>query len=489
MSKTHHVAVCTVLSGCLSIVALGLSAATVDRVTVRQEWPWQERVRIEYALTGVEAGRPVDVECEVYSEGERLPVAPSAFTGVRYGLTRSGIYALSFDPAYSLGGREFKKNLTYKLTVTEQMASSKSREVLYKIFDLAETNVTDVTRGDLLNGKYGSIETDFGKIGPGYTTTLDDVLIWTGVTNDIAYRTTKLVMRKIPAGTFKGYRRFADMTPTNNMSFAFNYWISVFEFTQGQEKVVDATDESNKLSARRKKPLLVDDSLPVNDVYAAYMYGAGTDNVDLKGRSVRNDKHVGEASPIGLMFKLRNRFGEGGSFPYDFELPTHVQWMRAMRAGADAYYYDGLAEPGNVNSNDQMNVLGLYRYNGGLVDNGDGTVATNLVHVGSYRPNAYGLYDMLGNVREVVRDYDDLTVAGWKAGGENPYNLKRGQRFVRVGGSFSDSAFDNKGEDPDFGISYQVANLHAQSQGIPQLGFRVCMQSWEDGANFVVEDL
>ena len=488
MSKTHHIAVCTVLSGCLSVAALGLSAATIDRVTVRQEWPWQERVRIEYALTGVEAGHPVDVECEVYSQGEKLPIAPSAFTGVRYGLTRSGIYALSFDPAYSLGGCEFKKNLTYKLTVAEQTASSKSREVLYKIFDLAETNVTDVTRGELLNGTYGSVETDFGRIGAGYTTTLDDVLVWTGVTNDIAYKTTKLVMRKIPAGTFKGYRRFSYMTPTNNMSFAFDYWISVFEFTQGQETVMDSTDKSAKLSGGRNALLQTGDCLPVDHVCASYMYGT-TDY--LKGRTVMTNAYADVASPAGLMFKLRNRFREGDAFPYDFELPTHVQWMRAMRAGAEGYYYDGLPKPDNVNSNDQMAVLGLYRYNGGLVDNGDGTVTSNLVQVGSYRPNAYGLYDMLGNVREVVRDNEDLTEAGWKAGGENPYKLRYAQKFIRVGGAFSDSAFDDMGDDSDFGISYQAANLH--SKGLtppnicPQLGFRVCMQSWEDGANFVVQ--
>ena len=50
--------------------------------------------------------------------------------------------------------------------------------------------------------KYGAFETDYTVFGPGFSTTLENVLIWTGVTNDVKYATTHLVLRKIPAGTF-----------------------------------------------------------------------------------------------------------------------------------------------------------------------------------------------------------------------------------------------------------------------------------------------
>ena len=62
-----------------------------------------------------------------------------------------------------------------------------------------------------------------------------------------------------------------------------------------------------------------------------------------------------------------------------------------------------------------MNIWGRYKFNGGYVDNGDGTCTapayTDEEHgtavVGSYKPNAWGFYDMLGNARECSLDVFD----------------------------------------------------------------------------------
>jgi len=106
----------------------------------------------------------------------------------------------------------------------------------------------------------------------------------------------------------------------------------------------------------------------------------------------------------GALKNLKDMFADSGV--YNFDLPTVAMWYRAMRAGSTTYYYDGIAgTPDNFISNDRMAALGRFAGTGGIVDNGDGSTTTNgVVAVGLYRPNAFGLYDMIGNVSECTKD-------------------------------------------------------------------------------------
>ncbi|HEY5078962.1 MAG TPA: SUMF1/EgtB/PvdO family nonheme iron enzyme, partial [Opitutaceae bacterium] len=71
------------------------------------------------------------------------------------------------------------------------------------------------------------------------------------------------------------------------------------------------------------------------------------------------------------------------------DLPTEDQWEYACRAGSDASFYNG-RKIGDLDSDAGLDPLANY--------NGDSNGSPKAV--GSYLPNAWGLYDMLGNVAE-----------------------------------------------------------------------------------------
>ncbi len=121
--------------------------------------------------------------------------------------------------------------------------------------------------------------------------------------------------------------------------------------------------------------------------------------------------------------------------PETFRLPTEAEWEYACRAGNPASRFWGddphdACTYANVHDNDSRSKVGftLPRHRCS-----DGYVAT--APVGSYKPNAFGLYDMLGNVWEWCEDiYTDKAYTRLRR--KNPVNIGGGTYRVRRGGSW-----------------------------------------------------
>ena len=109
-------------------------------------------------------------------------------------------------------------------------------------------------------------------------------------------------------------------------------------------------------------------------------------------------------------------------------LPTEAEWEYACRAGTPTPFHTG-----NNLTTTQANYNGDNPYN----NNAKGTYLQRTQPVGSYAPNAWGLYDMYGNVWEWCNDRSGDYGTGAVS---NPQGPSSGSSRVLRGGSWNDGA-------------------------------------------------
>jgi len=397
-----------------SMLVLGgecFAAADLTRVFVRQNWPWSREITVTYHLVGAEGA--VDVNPAFFDGDRPLAWNGNGVKGDVYAVTGNRDHVFTIDPtaAFPDCPNRFKD---FRVQLSPSSPSAVSTEVLYKVMELSSGAMKDITRAELVRGDYGAVETDFGAIGPGFNTTLTNVCIWTGITNNLAkYAGTHMVFRRIPAGTFKCS---VTLAKTNEVTISKDYFIGVFKITYAQMSVLGLYDDSYgwDISWARywgSSSTAATDYRPANGYAMRFVQGGdgqnmGTNNVNLA--------YVASATDNRLLPRLMSRVRQGPSaLLVPFNVPSQARWLRALRAGTDTYYYDGLPTPENLTQNVQLDRLGLYRYNGGVTDNGDGTYTENgPCTVGRFLPNAFGLYDMLGNHQETSQDVYDSELSG-----------------------------------------------------------------------------
>ncbi len=138
--------------------------------------------------------------------------------------------------------------------------------------------------------------------------------------------------------------------------------------------------------------------------------------------------HVSWNDAVGYCAWLSKQTGK------KFRLPTEAEREYACRAGTTTPFNSG-----NNLTTDQANYDGNYPYN----NNPKGVYRQNTVAVNSFAPNAWGLYNMHGNVLEWCNDwyggtyYDDCKAKGTVI---NPVGPVTGSYRVLRGGSWNFNA-------------------------------------------------
>jgi formylglycine-generating enzyme required for sulfatase activity len=146
---------------------------------------------------------------------------------------------------------------------------------------------------------------------------------------------------------------------------------------------------------------------------------------------------------MSFLGKLRAKTGD----VLAFDLPTDAQWEYACRAGTTGPWNNGIGGVNNA-EDPNLNLLGRNQYNGGKIwansawqEPAAAVTASNATaKVGSYLPNAWGLYDMHGNVWEMCLDWYTVDATDATLSGDNPKGPLTGSKRMLRGGPWPDGA-------------------------------------------------
>ena len=208
------------------------------------------------------------------------------------------------------------------------------------------------------------------------------------------HKTTKLVLRRIEAGTFR-------MCNQVQVTLTRPFFIGVFEVTSAQ--------------------------------YAKVMGGSGDacPQAGISYNTIRGDSSSGDyawpgsanVDPSTFIGKLRTKTGI-----LTIDLPTEAQWEYACRAGTTTDFNNGTnlsPDPYGFGEDENLETLGWY------FNNSYGPKEVGLCHT-----NRWGLYDMHGNVREWCLDRWGESLAG----GYDPKGGTSSNWRVVRGGGYESSA-------------------------------------------------
>ncbi|MCX7001877.1 MAG: formylglycine-generating enzyme family protein [bacterium] len=251
---------------------------------------------------------------------------------------------------------------------------------------------------------------------------------------DDTHKTSKIVLRKIPAGSFVmgspagELGRWSDETQ-HNVTLTKDFYMGIYEITQAQySNVMGSNPAYFKQGAHA----------PIRPVEK------------VSWNTVRGGTWpTGTLSSTSFMGTLRAK-----AAALAFDLPTEAQWEYACRASTPKALNNN-TNLQNIEQDPNMDILGRYWYNGGSSYSSDPVNGAHTT-VGSYVVNQWGLYDMHGNVWEWCLDWHGAY------GGDaiDPSGLEAGSLRVMRGGSWSHYAWACRSAYRDGGNSgYAVSSL------------------------------
>ncbi|MBQ7188194.1 MAG: formylglycine-generating enzyme family protein [Kiritimatiellae bacterium] len=339
---------------------------TITGVTAEQRYPWKGKVDISYTVTG-------DIEAEAKQRGVFTSLKVSAID--KSANTTNIATQLSGDTNLTAGTHQIvwdmaADGLDFKSSNVVFRVSCDATPALYCVIDLSGgTNAVSYPVTYLAEAPDGGFNTD-------------------------EYKTTKLVLKRIEAGSF--IMGDDQTNESNRVTLTKPFYMGIFEVTQKQYELATGSNPSSYKGDKRPVEKVSYNMIRVSSAGSEWPWTSAVDSTSFLG-------------------KFRARTG------LEFDLPTEAQWEYACRAGTTSDYNNG----GSAESD--LKLLG--RYSGNQSD-GKGGYSRHTV-VGSYQPNAWGLYDMHGNVGEWCLDRK-----GTLAYGTDPKGSSSGANRMLRGGSW-----------------------------------------------------
>ena len=360
----------------LALMTLPVMAATYTIDSVQQRYPWNGKVDVTYTVSGGETLNP--------SQAWLTLEVTDRKTGETF-------------RAQSLGG--------------PLPSASGQHHVVWNAADDGRTTVSDELTAKIVKvtmpEKYVVIDLSGGFYAPRFPVSYLDAPPEGGV-NTPEYKTTKLVLRYLPAGSFimgSPYDETGrEATETQHpVTLTHPFYFALFDLTRGPFERIMGHSALNEKGHGEMRPM--------DEYHSTNLRG--------EGQGVTSYKLLGLLSAkTGL----------------SFEWPTDAQWEYACRAGTTTARYTG------VQTDADLSTIARWKTSSAA----DKAKHTDYhTDVGSYAPNPWGLYDLYGNVWEYTRDYAVADASVLPA--VDPCQLVRAdpdsqQRIVRGGSYASDSA-------------------------------------------------
>jgi len=237
--------------------------------------------------------------------------------------------------------------------------------------------------------------------------TADDVPL--GVTNRL-YKSSKMLMRKIyakdiqwPAGISSDRMNGALDYSTNVLhrphyvTLTYNYYIGIYEVTYSQYRNASCYSGGTTYAHDNERGYVTISgqnyaTIPADQKQAVFWPAPWLTSLEMRGRDSTaywpaHGHQVPATSGLGY---FRKRTG------LDLDLTTEAEWEYACRAGESKCLYTG--------EDFEIQNVAKLAWSSDNWDQDPACPANQLHEVGLLKPNAWGLYDMLGNGFEVCLD-------------------------------------------------------------------------------------
>ncbi len=362
------------------------SAVTAMPATGYHFTGWSDSVatasRTDANVTGdisVTANFDINSYTLTYTAGANGSITGTSPQTVEFGGSGSAVTAVPDSGYYFL---QWSDGVTTASRTNTNVAGNINVTAIFAIIRTSDYVVVDVSNGP-----------------SGPWTVSEQATVPADLLTDDSWRTTKILLRRISAGTFTMGSPVTEPSRSSNetqhsVTLSSPFYIGVFDVTQKQYELVTGATPSS-FSGDPKRPV---EQVSWNDA---------------RGGAWPN----GAPSASTFMGKLR-----AGTDVF-FDLPTEAQWEYACRAGTTKSYNDQ-TQNGGAGTDDTglLANLGWYSSNSGS--------ATH--DVGGKQANAWGLYDMHGNVFEWCLDWWDGS--DYSGDVTDPVGLVSGSSRVMRGG-------------------------------------------------------